>query len=88
MLDLVRSVVDEGRANLSELEQVCVSDIRLSQELIVIQCDEDHSLSFMQIKDNNALVLIYKIKVADESQATSDISYSDTIVVRHSASAY
>lgn len=46
-IDLVKSKLSEGRANLSDLNQKCVSDIQLRQEMIVIRCDEDHTLSIM-----------------------------------------
>ena len=37
-LDLVKSLVDDGRANLSDLKQMCVTQLKLMEELIVIQC--------------------------------------------------
>ena len=54
------------------------------EELIVIQCQEDHSFSIIQIKENSALQLIYKITISEDS----DISYSDLVVIRHAKNAY
>ena len=75
---------------MSDLKQQCVSQIKLMEELIVIQCREDHSLSIIQIKENSALQLIYKITISEEQNGEpfSDISYSDLVVIRHAKNAY
>ena len=85
-LDLVKSLVDDGRANLSDLKQDCVSQIKLNEELIVIHCDQDHSLSIIQIKENSALQLIYRITLKEEN--TGQLAYSDLVVIRHSKRAF
>ena len=85
-LDLVKSLVDDGRANLSDLKQDCVSQIKLNEELIVIHCDQDHSLSIIQIKENSALQLIYRITLKEEN--TGQLTYSDLVVIRHSKRAF
>lgn len=54
----------------------------------MILCYEDHSLSFIQIKENNALHLIYKVTIAVENKNTVEILYKNLIVVRHAPNAY
>ena len=73
---------------LGDLNQKCVSDIELRQELIVIRCDEDRTLSIMQDKGGAALHLIYKVSFFVEVEAMLDITYQDLVVIRHSESAY
>ena len=67
-LDLVKGLVEGNfaTADLSMLDQKCISDLRLNEDLIVIRCNDDHSLSFLQIKERQ-LVLIFKIKIVDQS---------------------
>ena len=67
-----------------------MTQLKLMEELIVIHCQEDHSLSIIQIKENSALQLIYKITIREEQSGEpfSDITYSDLVVIRHAKNAY
>lgn len=86
-LDLVSSVLDQVRANLSNLKQKCVSDIQVREDLVVIRCDTDHTLAIANIK-NDLIQLIYKGRVYDKDTPTNEVTYFETILIRHSSEAY
>lgn len=86
-LDLVGGIVDEAQSNLTDLKQECADQIKMQGNLIVILCQQDHTLSFMLITEQETLKLISKRRVFDGDQS-SVVSYSDIILIRHAKNAY
>ena len=77
---------DEGNTPL--VSQECITDVKMSGDLVVILCAENHEITFMMIDEKGTIKIspkdIFKGDITEDAQ----IEYGELVLIRHSSSAY
>ena len=87
--DFSKGSFDEGLSPLAK--QKCISAVEMRGDLVVILCEEDHTISFMLISENGNIKLLQKATFAGQVDGDSEdakVEYLKLILIRHSSSAY